>query len=112
MGKFSKDKGVRVERSFVNKLKAAGIAAQRVPLSGAMDNYKGDITLPWLHESINAEVKGRADGFKEIYKWIKPHKLLFLKADNQDGLAVMRVGDFADLLRQANRPCCMKPIDL
>lgn len=102
LGKFSKDKGTRVERYFVNKLLQGGLTAKRVPLSGAMRDYKDDIILEWLGENIQAEVKARADGFKEIYKWIAPVKVLFLKANRKDGLAVIRLNDFAELLRMAN----------
>ena len=35
MGRMSRTKGGRVERELVNKLKESGIAAERVPLSGA-----------------------------------------------------------------------------
>jgi hypothetical protein len=102
MGKFSKDKGARVERDFVNRLNREGIAAKRVPLSGAMPNYKNDIVIPWLGGEIDGEIKARADGFKEIYKWIQPVKVLFIKANRKEGLAVMRLKDFAELLKMAN----------
>ena len=35
-GRRSRSKGVRTERSIVNALKVSGIAAVRVPLSGAV----------------------------------------------------------------------------
>lgn len=102
MGKFSKDKGTRGERDFVNRLNGQGIKARRVPLSGAMANYKNDIILDWLGNDADAEVKIRADGFREIYKWIKPVKVLFIKANRQEGLAVVRLKDFSELLKKAN----------
>ena len=102
MGKFSKDKGARVERAIVNKLNAKGIAAKRVPLSGAMANYKNDVVLSWLGGEVDGEIKARADGFKEITKWLKPVKVLFLKADRQEPLAVLRLSDFTNLLMLAN----------
>ena len=102
MGKFSKDKGARVERDFVSRLNDKGIRARRVPLSGAMPNYKNDMVLPWLGGEVDGEVKARADGFKEIYKWIDPVKVLFIKANRKQGLAVMRLEDFAELLHWAN----------
>lgn len=103
MGKFSKDKGARVERDFVNRLNKAGIQARRVPLSGAVAAFPNDINLPWLGGTASCEVKCRADGFKEIYKWIKPAKVLFVKANRQEGLAVIRLTDFAELLNHAER---------
>jgi Holliday junction resolvase len=103
MGKFSKDKGTRGERDFVVRLKREGITAKRVPLSGAMAGYKNDIILDYLGKDIECEVKLRADGFKELYKWIKPVQVLFVKANRLEGLAVLRLKDFAQLLRLANR---------
>lgn len=102
MGKFSKDKGARGERHFVNFLNEQGIAAKRVPLSGAMKNFPNDITIDAMGGTFQVEVKLRADGFKEIYKWIKPADVLFIKANRQEGLAVLRLSDFAELLKTAD----------
>ena len=52
--------------------------------------------------TAQCEVKARADGFKEIYKWLKPATILFLKADRQDALAVIRLKDFILLMQWAN----------
>ena len=87
----------------MTKLKDFGIAAARVPLSGAVAGYEDDITLPWLGDIARGEVKARADGFKEIYKWLSPTRVLFLKANRQEPLAVIRLKDFADLLKRANQ---------
>lgn len=103
MAKFSKDKGTRGERDFVTRLNKFGVTARRVPLSGAMAGYKNDIIMDWLGGEVDGEVKLRADGFKEMYKWIKPVKVLFIKANRQEGLAVIRLKDFAELLCWANR---------
>lgn len=102
MGKKSKDKGYRGERYFVDGLNKAGILAKRVPLSGAIAELPGDVILPWLGEKRDFECKWRAIGFKEIYKWIKPRRGLFIKADRQEGLAVLRLTDFVELLAAAN----------
>lgn len=104
MGKASKDKGYRGERYFVEKLTDGGISAKRVPLSGALAELPGDITLPWLSDTNRRdfECKWRANGFKEIYKWIKPRRGLFVKADRQEGLAILRISDFVELLAAAN----------
>lgn len=102
MGKKSKDKGYRGERYFVERLNDAGISAKRVPLSGALVELPGDITLPWLGEKKIGEAKWRANGFKEIYKWLNKRDVLFLKADRKDGLAVMHIDDFSQMLMYAN----------
>ena len=46
-GRRSRSKGARTERSIVHALQANGIAAVRVPLSGAVGGrFAGDIVLP------------------------------------------------------------------
>jgi hypothetical protein len=102
VGKFSKDKGARVERYLVNRFQEMGISAKRVPLSGAMADYPGDIVLPWIGREADIEAKARADGFKELYKWIKPRKGLIVKANRQEPLVIVRINDFAELLNFAN----------
>lgn len=91
----------------MNKLNGGGVKAKRVPLSGAMTNYPHDIILEWLGGEAEFEAKHRADGFKEIYKWIKPARGLFIRADRQEGLAVIRLADFITLLNMANQGYAM-----
>ena len=70
-GRRSRSKGARTERSIVNALQANGIAAVRVPLSGAVGGrFAGDIVLPLMGRDLCVEVKARADGFRELYCWL------------------------------------------
>ena len=65
-GRRSRSKGARIERSIVNALKANGIAAVRVPLSGSVGGrFAGDLILPLRGRDLRVEVKARADGFRE-----------------------------------------------
>jgi hypothetical protein len=92
MGKKSRDKGYRLEHELVLKLNEMGFNAERVPLSGgAGGSFTGDLII----NGKKAEVKGRATGFKEIYKWIEPVDYLFIRADRQSWLVVIRLQDFA-----------------
>lgn len=86
VGKKSRDKGARSERNIVNSLKARGIPAERVPLSGAMHGrFGGDIDI----KGYRLEVKCRADGFKQIYGWIEGSDALVIMADRKEPLIVM-----------------------
>ena len=87
----SKSKGVRVERELVNRHKAAGIAAERVPLSGAHPSHPGDVLLSVAGRTLQAESKarGNGDGFKLLEKWLGSNDLLFLKRDRQTPLVVV-----------------------
>ena len=96
MGKKSRDKGYRLEHELVQKLQEMGFSAERVPLSGgAGGSFTGDLII----NGKKAEVKGRATGFKEIYKWLEPVNFLFIRADRQEWLVVTRVKDL-DVIKE------------
>jgi Holliday junction resolvase len=102
LGKASRDKGARGERLFVRLLQEQGIAAERIPLSGAAGgSFTGDITVPVMGIDRKFECKLRADGFKEIYKWLEGNTGLFLKSDRRTPLVVLRMSEFLDLLLTA-----------
>lgn len=96
MGRKERNKGLRVEREIVHKLKDAGIDAERVPLSGAAGgSYTGDISFGgWV-----AEVKARKDGegFKKIEEWLGDNDCLILKRNNKDPTVVVPWGHFVEL---------------
>lgn len=88
MGKMQRNKGARIEREIVHLHRDAGIRASRVPLSGACEGYKGDltITMPNLPKlDLRGEVKARknAAGFKVILGWLGDNDLLFLRQDGE-----------------------------
>ena len=93
-------KGVRTERAIVNALKARGIAAVRVPLSGAVGGrFAGDIVLPLLGRDLCVEVKARTDGFRELYSWLSERDVLIVKADRQDPLVILRLSLAAEIAK-------------
>jgi hypothetical protein len=102
MGKASRDKGARNERNIVSDLRAAGVIAAKVPLSGAVGGqFSGDILV---QNMLRFEAKVRSDGFRELYKWIDGNYGLFVKADRQPTLTVLRLQDFAKLLLYTLKP--------
>ena len=91
-GRRSRSKGARTERGIVNALQAYGIAAVRVPLSGAVGGrFAGDIVLPLMGRDLCVEVKARADGFRELYCWLDQRDVLIVKADRQEPLVILRL---------------------
>jgi Holliday junction resolvase len=99
-GRRSRSKGARTERSIVNTLKASGIAAVRVPLSGAVGGrFAGDIVLPLMGRDLCVEVKARADGFRELYCWLNERDVLIVKADRQEPLVVLRLSLAAEIAK-------------
>ena len=104
-GRRSRSKGARTELSIVNALQASGLAAVRVPLSGAVGGrLAGDIVLPLMGRDLCVEVKARADGFRELYCWLHQRDVLIVKADRQEPLVVLRLSLAAEIARQAETP--------
>jgi hypothetical protein len=91
MGAKSKRKGYRLEHELVEKLRELGFQAERIPLSGQAGGlFSGDLIV----EGLRGEVKGRANGFKGLYKWLEGVDLLFVRADNKEWLVVQRLKDW------------------
>jgi Holliday junction resolvase len=90
MSKRSRDKGLRSERSIVHLLQRYGFAAERIPLSGsAGGKFAGDISTPLLGIDRRVEVKVRANGFREIYRWLEGNDFLVIHADRKPPLVVL-----------------------
>ena len=110
MGKSQRDKGNRSERNLVNKLKEQGIAAERVPLSGALGGqHFGDIVLP---SGDRCEVKGRAANrifWKLIKKYITGVSYLVLVEDRQPPLVVIHWDDFVKYQKLKGKNVCTHP---
>ena len=91
MGRKSKDKGYRLEHELEEKLNELGFNAQRVPLSGQSGGlFSGDLII----DGKIAEVKGRADGFKTLYRWLEGKDILFVRADRKEWLVIQRLKDW------------------
>lgn len=101
MGKFSRDKGYRVENNLRKQiLLHENMECIRVPLSGG-SSIKSDLIFNKKGgERWEAEVKARAEGFKNIYKWLSEADVLILKADNKKALAVLDLDDFITLIEE------------
>ncbi len=97
MGKFQRDKGMRIERKIVHLHHEAGLPCERVPLSGsAGGSFSGDLIIG----NLRAEVKGRknGEGFKSIVDWKEDNDLLFLVMDRRQPLVVMDFDMYANML--------------
>jgi hypothetical protein len=89
-GRASRDKGNRFERAIVKLLQDKGLAAERVPLSGAAGgSYTGDLTCPVMGRDLVVEAKARASGFTQIYSWLDGRDVLVIKADRREPLVVL-----------------------
>jgi Holliday junction resolvase len=103
-GRASRDKGNRAERAVVRLLQARGFAAERVPLSGSMrGRFGGDVSVPLLGVDRRVEVKVRADGFRELYRWLDGADFLIVKCDRGEPLVVIRLKLAAEIAMIAER---------
>jgi Holliday junction resolvase len=101
-GKASRQKGNRAERAVVKFLQDKGLAAERVPLSGsAGGSYLGDISVPVLGVDRVVEVKCRANGFRELYRWLENRDLLIVRADRSEPLVVLPLKLAAEIAAKA-----------
>ncbi len=97
-GRAPRRKGDRVERLVLAELKAAGLEAKRVPLSGSAIGYPGDLSVTFGARKRCVEVKARAD-FRTLHSWLEGRDALILKADRRNPLLVVRLADVLELLK-------------
>lgn len=99
----SKNKGSRFEREIVDAAKTHWLESYRVPLSGSVEGYPGDVVIiDGKDERWTVEAKKRADGFKTLYGWLDNEAIdcLVIGADRAPPLAVLPLGDFLQLLAE------------
>lgn len=100
-----KEKGTRGERELQRYLDSRGIEAKRIPLSGAVRGFEGDLAVEFdvfpmsLDEQKLTgkwEIKRMAQGFKKIYGWLKDNKVVAFRGDRQEWLVTMKLDDLLD----------------
>jgi hypothetical protein len=99
-GRAPRCKGNRLERALVHLLRAHGFDAARVPLSGtAGGRFSGDLAVRLLGRDLCVEVKARATGFRELYRWLAGRDVLIVKADRQEPLVIVRLSLAAEIAK-------------
>jgi Holliday junction resolvase len=103
-GRASRDKGSRCERAVVRLLQGHGLAAERVPLSGAArGRFGGDISVPALGRDLRGEAKARATAFGHLYRWLEGRDFLVIRADRKPLLVVVTLDLAAEIVAMAER---------
>lgn len=97
MANKSKQKGDRFERAVVIALNAHGLNAKRVPLSGSMRGFKGDIHFECQGISKVIECKKRKNGFKTIKTLRGDADVLVFADDRTDPQVCMSLEYFCTL---------------
>ncbi len=96
----SRNKGDREEREVINLLRSLGVSCERTLESGKRPDGSNtwDITIyPDPNSILRGECKVRADGFKQIYDWLK-NDFLTIRADRKERLYVIPERFFIKLL--------------
>jgi hypothetical protein len=95
-GRAPRRKGDRLERALVRLLQDCGLGAERVPLSGsAGGSYCGDLTASVIGRNLVIEAKARANGFRELYAW--------LRADRKEPLVILPLRLAVEIAAAAER---------
>ena len=97
----SKRKGDEFEREVVAILQDHGVAAEMVPLSGAVKggSFDRDIDCRCAESERKLECKRRARAFKTLYGFLANNYAVALRDDRTPSLIVMRLSDFAELAK-------------
>ena len=110
-GRSPKNKGALFEREVVALLQERGLAAEKMPLSGALGGkYGGDVSCPVRTESKRTvgslghtdqkiECKRRARAFASIDKWLGKNYALVIRDDRSRPMVVMSLDDWAELAK-------------
>jgi hypothetical protein len=97
----SKHKGNGFEREVVALLQEAGVAAERVPLSGAVKTAKfdHDVSVPVRGVDRRIEAKRRRRAFATIDAMLGANYALVCRDDRSRPLVVMSLSDWAELIK-------------
>ncbi len=93
-GKGPAQKGQRFAGQMVARFQEAGIAAERIPLSGSspFGSFSGyDLNVPMFGEDYRVECKHSGNGFRILYGWLEhgQNDFLIVRADRSEPLAVV-----------------------
>ena len=98
----SKVKGNSFEREIVNQLRDAGIKARRVPLSGAVPGYEGDLRMAVGGLDRQTECKRRKRAFGTLSAHLGSNDFLCVRDDRSPALMVMTMETFIGIARELN----------
>ena len=100
-GRSPKRKGSGFEREIVQLLQELGLAAERVPLSGAVKGgmFDRDITCPIRGIDRRIEAKRRARAFMTIDGMLGGNFALVVRDDRSRPLVILTLEAFAELAK-------------
>ena len=108
-GKAPRQKGNRFERQIVNWLKESGLNAFRVPYSGSMANFKGDVQINTKQRQYTIEAKSRANGLRFLYNNLGINDFLIVRRDREKTLVIMDFVQFIELIKAVDKSYDIPP---
>jgi hypothetical protein len=101
-GRGPRRKGMAFELEVVRLLQDHGLAAEKVPLSGAVKTprFDHDVSVPVRGIDRRIECKRRKRSFQTISKMLAGNFALIVRDDNSPPLVIMSVPAFAELASQ------------
>jgi hypothetical protein len=97
-GLKSRRKGAIGERAIKHFLQERGFACEKI---SGMYKAGPDLSVPILGRDRDVEVKVRAGGFKELYRWLIDRDILIIRADRQKPLVVIPLELAAEIAAKA-----------
>lgn len=102
-GRSAKVKGSGFETEVVNAAKAKGLKARRVPLSGAVADYPGDVIIqPGYSDDPDHRIQVECKRRKHVgglFNFLGDNDALVVRGDRQQALVVIRLNDYLELLQ-------------
>jgi hypothetical protein len=100
-GRAPRRKGMAFELEVVRLLRDHGVAAEKVPLSGAVKTSRFDHDVTVLVRGIDRKIecKRRKRSFKTIQAMLAGNFALIVRDDNSPPLVIMSIPTFAELAR-------------
>ena len=96
MGIKSRRKGARIELDVLHTLQDAGVKCEKLSYAWKKTH---DVKVRMLERDCQLEIKCRASGFRQLYKWLEPVDLLVVRADRSEALAVMPLSMLIELIK-------------
>lgn len=114
MGALSRRKGADFERQVTNDLKAAGLDARKIPLSGADANHPGDVEVitPEKRWLLQCKISATGGGRQRVLKilTVVPYAYFFI---DETSFCAMRQQYFMAAMKQMNlMPKLVPPVSI
>ena len=103
-GRRSRNKGSGYEREVVAAHIARGIAARKMPLSGALRDYPGDVQIAGIIGECKRTKRSRTSLYDALAQGNDAADVLFIRDDGQKTLVVMPLEFWMQLLEWSGIP--------